>query len=291
MAEQAWNGQTGGTHWMQKTLVSLIRHTDIRLAYGLMHLWLIWYIFVRPTERHGAYVFHRRRGRSRLQAALDVYRSFYHFGKAIIDRFAVYAGHRFEVTVENRELYYGRMNDKQGFIMLFSHVGNAEMAGYFMATPDKQMHILVYGGESPVVLAHREQVMERNNIGVIYVYPDDMSHVYRINEVLQYGDVLTMAGDRCTNDQTITCPFMGTNAKFPAGVFRICVTMQQPVLLIFAIKESHNSYRVYSEQLDINTSLSRSEQAEDLAKRYAQRMEQMVAKYPYQWFNFFDFWA
>ena len=291
MAKQAWNGKTGGTHGMQSALVSLIRHTDIRVAYGLMHLWLIWYIIVRRTERHGSYLFHRRRGRTRIQAALDVYRSFYHFGKAIIDRFAVYAGQPFDIQVENRELYYGRVNDPQGFIMLFSHVGNAEMAGYFLPTPDKRMHILAYGGESPVVLAHRAKVLERNNIGLITVMPDDMSHIYRISEVLQQGDVLTVAGDRCTNDATLTCTFMGAEAKFPAGVFQICVTMKQPVLLIFVIKEDHRTYRVYSEQLDINSALSRKEQVQDLANRYAQSMERIVMQYPYQWFNFYDFWS
>ena len=219
---QEWSGQTGGTHWMQRALVGLIRRTDIRVAYAMMHLWLIWYIIVRRTERHGSYVFHRRRGRSRLQAATDVYRSFYHFGQAIIDRFAVYAGQRFEVIVDNRELYYGRVHGKDGFILLFSHVGNSEMAGYFLATPDKPMHILIYGGESPVVMANRAKVMERNNIGLITVQPNDLTHIYRINEVLQLGDVLAIAADRHTGDATTTCTFMGEPALFPNGPFRIC---------------------------------------------------------------------
>ena len=60
---QEWSGQTGGTHWMQRALVGIIHRTDIRVAYAMMHLWLIWYIIVRRTERHGSYVFHRRRGR------------------------------------------------------------------------------------------------------------------------------------------------------------------------------------------------------------------------------------
>ena len=50
---------------MQRALVNLIRHTDIRLVYGIMHLWLVWYIVVRTAPRNGIYRFHRRRGRSR----------------------------------------------------------------------------------------------------------------------------------------------------------------------------------------------------------------------------------
>ena len=289
--EQKWTGQTGGTHWMQRALVSIIRHTDIRVVYGAMHLWLIWYILVRPIPRNGIYRYHRRRGRSRLQAAFDVYRSFYHFGQAILDRFAVFAGCSFDVTVDNKELYYNRVHSTQGLIMLFSHVGNAEMAGYFMATPDKQMHILAFGGESPVVLQNKARVLAQNNIDMIIVQPNDMSHIYRISEVLQRGDVLTIAADRRMGDSsTISCSFMGVEAKLPAGPFQICVSMRQPVLLIFAFKDGLHSYHIYTEQLDVNNSLPRQEQAQDLANRFAQRVEDMTLAHPYQWFNMYDFW-
>ena len=56
MAEQAWNGQTGGTHGMQRALVSLIGAVGVRPVYGLMHLWLVWYILVRPSVTRGAYL-------------------------------------------------------------------------------------------------------------------------------------------------------------------------------------------------------------------------------------------
>lgn len=265
---------------MQRALVSIIRHTDLRFVYGLMHLWLIWYILVRPTNTAGAYTFHRRRGRSRMQAALDVYRSFYHFGQAIIDRFAVYAGETFEVKVTNKELYYDRVKT-DGFTMLFSHVGNTEMAGYFLATPDRQMHVIAFGGESPVVMEKRRQALERNNIDMIVVQPDDLTHIYRINEALQKGDVLAMAADRRMGEHTVSCRFMGSSAPFPAGVFRLCEALRQPVLLVFVIKESTRKYHVYCEQL---------QSGKEMAQQYATRVEQMALAHPYQWFNFYDFW-
>lgn len=266
---------------MQRALVVLIRHTDIRVAYAIMHLWLIWYILVRRTERHGAYVFHRRRGRNRWQAAVDVYRSFYHFGQTIIDRFAVYAGEPFEVIVDHRELYYDRVTQPDGFIMLFSHVGNTEMAGYFLSTPDKPLSILAYGGESPVVMAHRAKVLARNNIGMITVQPDDMSHIFRIHEVLDNGGVLAMAGDRRMGGNVIMCPVLGQDAPFPEGPFRICRAVHKAVLLVFVIKESAKTYHVYCEQIQPD---------KHMAQQYAQRVEQMALAHPYEWFNFYDFW-
>lgn len=289
--EQNWSGQTGGTHRMQQALVWLFRKTSLRFVYGITHLWIVWYILVRPTVRHGAYLFHRRRGRSRVQAIVDVYRSFYTFAKAIMDRFAVYAGYQFDVEVDNAHLYYDRVGAPEGFMMLFSHIGNTEMAGYFLKTPDKRLHILAYGGESPVVMAHRKHELAKNNIGLITVMPDDMSHIYRINEVLQAGDVLAFGADRLMGDKTLSCAFLGAPARFPAGAFQLCAAMKQPVLLVFVIKQSDLAYRVYCEQLDPDPSVPRHQRAQHLADRYAQRLEQMAIQYPYQWFNFYDFWS
>lgn len=290
MAEQAWDGQTGGTHGMQRALVSLIRTVGVRPVYCIMHLWLVWYILVRPSVTRGAFIFHRRRGRNRVQAAFDVYRSFYHFGKVIIDRFAVYAGHQFEIVVDNKECYYDKMTNPNGFVLLFSHLGNSEMAAYSMATPDKHMNILAFGGETPVVMAERAKVLARNNIGMIVVNSGDMSHVFKIHDSLERGEVLAVAGDRCMGDKTVTCTFMGADAPLPAGVFQLCATLRCPIVLTFVLKEPNNRYHIYTEELNPDNSLPRAKRAAVLVQRFAARLEAMALAYPYEWFNFFDFW-
>ena len=84
----------------------------------------------------------------------------------LIDRFAVYGGYQFDIVVENKERYYDKMSSTEGLILLFSHVGNSEMAAYSMATPDKRMHIIAYGGESPVVMAERAKVLASERLDI-----------------------------------------------------------------------------------------------------------------------------
>lgn len=288
---QEWTGQTGGTHWMQRALVWMFRHMPIGLVYSFMHFWLLWYVIVRPVERNGAYAFHRRRGRNKWQAAFDVYRSFYHFGKVILDRFAVYSGHQFDVTVENKELYYDKVKGQTGFVMLFSHFGNSEMAAYTMNTPNKKMNVLAFGGESPVVMANRAKVLSENNIGMIVMNSGEMDHIFAINEAISRGEVLAVAGDRNMGQKTIECDFMKGKAPLPAGVFQLCVAIKCPILLTFVVKEKGNNYHIYTEELQVKPSLSRADKAKDLAQQFATRLEQMALKYPYEWFNFYQFWS
>ena len=289
MAKQAWNGQTGGTHGMQRALVWWIRHLGLSAGYNITHIWHIWYIFTRPEARKGAYRYHRRRGRSRWQAAFDVYRSFYRMGVMLIDRFAVYGGYQFDVTVEHEERYNKQLEHSEGFVLMFSHIGNSEMAAYTMSTR-RRMHVLVYGGESGVVMEQRARVLEQNNIGMITVQPNDMSHIFAINEVLQRGEVLAVAGDRRWGDKTIDCTVLGATAPLPAGVFQLCATLRCAIVLPFVFKEQGNRYRITVEEIRVNEALPRNERAADLAQQFADLLTKYTQAHPYDWFNFFDFW-
>ena len=275
---------------MQRALVWWVRHLGLSAGYNLTHFWHVWYILTRPEARKGAYRYHRRRGRSRLQAAFDVYRSFYRMGVMLIDRFAVYGGYQFDIVVENKERYYDKMNSPEGFVLMFSHTGNSEMAAYNMATPDKRMYILAFGGETSVVMEQRAKVLEKNNIGIIIVNPNDMSHIFEIGDVIQRGEVLAVAGDRRWGDKTIECEVLGAKAPLPAGVFQLCATLRCPIILPFVFKEEGNRYHIYTEELKLNTDLPRAKQAADLAQQFADRITEQAKAHPYDWFNFFDFW-
>ena len=61
-------------------------------------------------------------------------------------------------------------------------------------------------------------------------------------------------------------------------------------MLTFVLKEPQNKYHIYTEELKTNMSLPREDQAAYLAQQFASRLEQMALAYPYEWFNFFDFW-
>jgi len=275
---------------MQRALVWIVRHFGLSFGYGMTHLWHIWYILVRPSARRGAYLYHRRRGRSRLQAALDVYRSFYRMGVMLIDRFAVYGGYEFEVETEDKERYYQYTRKPESFVLLFSHIGNSEMASYVISTPEKKMHVLAFGGESEVVMGERARILEKNNIGLIIVNPGDMSHVFAINDAIQRGEVLAVAGDRRWGDKTIECNVMGAKAPLPEGVFHLCAALRCPIILPFVFKEPNNRYHIYTEELHVNTALPRAARAADLAQQFADRITEQALAHPYDWFNFFDFW-
>ncbi len=291
MEAQPWTGRTDGTRSMQQALIIIFRYIDVRFIYAIMSIVVVFYmIFRRRGFKAQYYLFHTRLHQSPLRALLNVYRNHYQFGQVVLDRFAAYSGKEYHIETEGEENLFARYaTRREGMIVLFSHIGNFEMAGYTLRSP-KQMHILAYSGETKTVMENRDRMFYPNNIHIIPI-TDDFSHIYSINHALQEGEIVCMAGDRRLPQQrSIECTILGESASLPEGPFRIAATEKLHTLAIFVMKERWNTYRVYQKEIAINQDLPRDEIEKDIVQQYAQHIESMVRKYPLQWYHYFDFW-
>ena len=120
----------------------------------------------------------------------------------------------------------------------------------------------------------------------------DMSHLFTINKALSDGDIVSMPADRLFGSQkSVTCEFLGAEAKFPVGPFAVAVQREAPVLSVFVMKESTKSYRIYVRRIDVPQTGSSVEKRQAIAREYVAELERVIRKYPTQWFNYYDFWA
>lgn len=287
-----WSGKTGGKRWMQESLVHIFRKCDIRIFYAVMGVVILFYMAFNRNGYKSAYRYFRSRfGCSPLGAFRNVYRNHYVFGQIILDRFAIYAGKRFEVFVEGEEQFTRLTEGEGAFMMLSSHVGNYELAGYSLHSKQKRVYALVFDGETETVMENRNRVLGRHNVQMIPV-KEDMSHLFLINKALSEGDIVSMPADRVFGSpKTVECEFLGAKAKFPLGPFAVAVQREIPVLPVFVMKESAKRYRIFVEKIDFPTEGSRKQKQEQIAREYVAALERVVRRYPTQWFNYYDFWA
>ncbi len=277
---------------MQRALVSMLRHTDVRLIYAFMVLWLPFYLISRPSAVNAQYrYFRHRQGFGRLKSAAYVLANFYRFGQVIMDRFAAYAGRKFTYIIERRELFYDFVDKPEGFMILSSHLGNFEMAGYELSTPDKRMNVVLYAGDTEEVMRRREELLGEHNIHLIALQ-QDLSHVFEMNNALANGEVLAMPADRrMGSPKTITANVLGAPAKLPMGPFVLAVSREERVLTVFVMKEKWNTYHIYIEQLKQCQNVTRNEKMQYLADQYASLLTRLAKQYPAQYYNYFDFWS
>ena len=274
---------------MQRTLIRLFRVLPLGVLYVCMAQVIPFYMLFAKGFRASYDFFRKRLKYNALKSFVHVYLNEFEFGKVVLDRFAAFAGKKFEMEVPRMDLFQGLCAGRDGFIQLSSHVGNYEMVGYSLVSP-KRINALVYGGETATVMENRAVLFGQTNVRMVPV-SEDLSHIFTLNSALAGGEIASVPGDRVFGSQkTVECLFFGEMAKFPAGPFVLAVKRDVPVLTVFVMKEGRRKYKVLLDVLPEPESESAQGCVQDLADAYASRLEAVVRTYPDQWYNFYDFW-
>jgi predicted LPLAT superfamily acyltransferase len=114
-----------------------------------------------------------------------------------------------------------------------------------------------------------------------------------IRDCLEHGGFVGMLADRTlAPDTTIKIDFLGTPAAFPTGPARLAALLGPPVVLMVGLFRGGNRYEIHFELLAPATSAKPDPtDITRLITRYVARLEHYCRTAPYNWFNFFDFWA
>lgn len=285
-----WEGKSKGTVLGYKIFIFFIKKLGVRAAYGLLYFVAFYYFFFAGRSTRSIYYYFRKRLKySALRSFFGIYKSYFTFGKTIIDKAAISSGlkHRFTYECDGVENIINLLDKKQGGIMISAHVGNFEIAEFFFEEIDtrSQISLVTTDAEHRNIKEYMEKVTLRSNIKFILVR-DDMSHIFEINNALANGELVCFTGDRYMKDSKVMSEMLiGKEANFPAGPFLLASRLNVPVLFVYVMKETNKHYHLYARQAEV-----RNRDAQGLLKKYTQSVEGMLKKYPYQWFNYFDFW-
>ena len=286
-----WKGDTGGTPWMQRTLIRWFRHTDLRIPYFCMGWMVPFYMLKNHCEYLASYHYFRRCwGHGPLKAFWNVYCQQFRFGQVIVDRFAMFAGKTFHIEVDRQELFDALESGDKGFVQLSCHMGNYELAGYSLTPKHKRFFALVFQGETETVMRQRQRMFETGRVTMVPVQ-EDLSHIFTLSGELENGNIVSMPGDRIFGSpRYVECELLGRKARLPLGPFALAAQREAPMLAVFVMKEGTTHYRIYVREVSDEAQTTGKEKANAMARTFAAHMGEMIRKYPHQWFNFYEFW-
>lgn len=276
---------------MHRCLIRSLRFIDVRFLYLFSAIFVIPVCLVLNESRKTAYHYFRRiLGYGRCKAAWSVYVNHCLFGQVVIDKFAMYAGKRFDVEVDGMQYFNELASRDEGFLHLSSHIGNYEIAGYTLVSERKTINAVVYAHEKATVMENRNNMFVKTNIKMITL-KEDMSHLFEIDEAVCGGDIVSFPTDRFMGQaKCVECDFLGRPAKFPQGPFSVAAMRGLDVLAVNVMKTGAKKYHIYVTPLHYDKQQPRKEQIRQLSQAYVAELEKRVLQYPTQWYNFFDFW-
>lgn len=291
---QEWTGVSERGHPLA---YEIILRLGLLLGRPLSRLLLIpitaYFFLTAPRVRQASRQF-LARALDRAPTARDLWRHLFCFATTLLDRIYLLTGQhdKLDITIHGRRELDNRIHPNRGCMLLGSHLGSFEvLRALGMARTDLDIRVVMETHQTPGV----DSILQRLNPAaagtVIPLQAPDA--LLRVQESLQNGAVVGFLGDRLVNTKrSASASFLGQTTRFPTGPLHIARRLEVPVVLFFGVHLGGKRYEIHLEPfLDPeNGGEQDKSRLEDDVARYARRLEAYARAYPYNWFNFYDFW-
>lgn len=294
-----WDGKSKGPVLGYKILAFVLRKGGLTPVYLLLYPIVFYYfLFSYKTSKPTYWYFRNIHRFSPLKSLYGVYRTYYSLAVSLVDKVAAYSAEKSPFTFK----FTGEENLKkfiskgEGGILLSAHTGSWELFGHFLNKYYIIVNLILMDVDRKRIKHLMETTMpklkEIQHLKHIIFDADKFDHIYQIREALARKELVCMNGDRYfPGNRTITHAFLGWNAEFPQGNFQLAALFKVPVSMVFGFKESGRKYHLYGiEPIFPIDGESKQDYTNRIFNYYITHLEEMIKKYPYQWFNFYYFW-
>ena len=280
------------------TLLRLMARFSLRLGRrpGRVILYGIaaYYFLFAPRARRasGAYL---RRALGRAPRAAERFAHLLAFASTIHDRVYLLNDRYdlFDIEVHGEALLREQLARTGGLLLFGAHLGSFEVT-----------RAVGRRAALKVVMAAHTRNARKINAALAAISPetpaivplgDNPLALLEVQRLLEQGVSVGILADRSPREQqTEVVEFLGAAAHFPSGPFRAAAVLGRPVVLMAGLYLGANRYRVIFEPLADFSGVPRTARAaavRDAIERYAQALERLCRAHPFNWFNFYDFWA
>jgi predicted LPLAT superfamily acyltransferase len=246
-----------------------------------------------------------------LLAHTNALRQILAFGFTMIEKMDGWSGRVTldEIEFQNDDIgeLRAQLDSGKGAVLLVSHLGNAELlrslASYNRTGLQHAVPIasIVDMKSTEGFNKMLKQLNPSSVMDIVNARDIGPETIVMLQNVIAQGGLVVVAGDRTsmtTQNRSIMQPFLGTPAPFAYGAFFLVSLLSCPVYSVFALRIKDTGlfpkYRMYVNKFAVDFSGSRKERqtkTAELCAEFARRLGSYCRMYPFQWYNFYDFWA
>ncbi len=280
-------------------LLSVMAFVSLRLgrtlSRGILYgIAIYFFLFAPSARRHSLHYLRLALGHA--PRARDRFRQILSFATTIHDR--VYLINEqfelFNITLEGEPLLLAQIDSGRGALLMGAHMGSFEV-----------MHSLGRRRRGlKVAMAMYEENARKINATLAAINPRAVTDIVplgridamlNIAERLDRGAFVGVLGDRTLGGEPVQpVTLLGERAYLPTGPMRAAAILRCPVFFMAGLYRGRNNYHVVFERVaDFSSTAagSREVAVRSAVERYAAALDRHCRSDPYNWFNFYDFWA
>jgi len=203
----------------------------------------------------------------------------------------------FEISAKGQHLIGDLFREGRGAILLGAHFGSFEaLRAFDRQLPGLSVRYLMF----PDHAQNSTELLREINPEVadkVISLANGLNAMIEVHEALERGEFVAFLGDRMPNREIrakVAVPFFGEPIEVPSSPYVAALAAKVPLILCVAPRLGKDLYAVEFSMFYDGAAVPRAERQpiiEGLARRYVETLEIMCRRYPYNWFNFFDFWG
>ena len=225
-------------------------------------------------------------------------RHFISFAETIVDKLLAASGrYRFDrVRYQGAEAMQALLASGRGGVLVTGHVGCLELCQAAAGRqPGLRLTVLVHTRHAERFNRVLRRLDPASPVRLLQVTEVDAATAVSLGERVANGEFIAIAGDRVPVNagKTVLAPFLGHEAPFPVGAYVLAALFRCPLLMLGCVRLG-SGHLVSFETLAERVELPRAGREQALAAHaalFAGRLENLLVQAPYDWFNFFPFWA
>jgi predicted LPLAT superfamily acyltransferase len=314
MAHWSDQREAAGRVWQMRLMYRLSRSLSFASLSLVLKVTVFFFYLFSPEARRVSRKFLGAvaglEGR-RAPRARDVLRHLYCFAWSLLEKLSAWAG---EIRVKDLDFVgpdvgpiWDQLKERRGAVILCSHLGNTELLRA-LASREAGEALPPFGINSIVDFSGTSKF----NRLLRDINPASMIRLYHASSIgadtvidlarrLERGELVVIAADRTAAEnrgRTGRVTFLGRETHFPLGAFVLASLLDAPIYHMFGVRRDdldfRSPYEFHIRRSCLAFAGSRQErmvQVQGLMEEYVGLLESLCRRHPYQWYNFFDFWA
>lgn len=261
-------------------------------------LWpIVAYFFVSGASARNASRAYLARVLPRPVRQRDVFQHLHSFAACTLDRVYLLAGRHGEldVSIHDPGNALAPLHAGSAAIVLTAHLGSFDLLRALGAQQTQlRFRVVMDRAHGRMLSATLARLNPESDEQIINT-SNGPQLVLALRDALAEGSVVGLMADRRVGaDPGLAVEFLGAQARLPSGPWSLAAAFAHPALICFGLYRGGRRYELHFETFPapaFTTRAERAMQAQASAQRFADRLAHYVRLAPYNWFNFYDFWA
>ena len=198
------------------------------------------------------------------------------------------------------------LDEGKGALFITSHLGNMELLRSLSSfnqngcSRNIPVSVVMTMNVTEIFSQTLKEINPNYSLNIIDANTIGVNTIFDLQERIERGEVVVIAGDRTSpnaRNRISVKNFLGKKAPFPYGAFLTVSLLNVPTYYVFGLRAKtitiHPKNKIVVHKSKVNLDRPRNELEEmfsELTEEFIFYLEKYCREYPYQWYNFHDFW-